>query len=109
MSVTYWMNRLQGIPADKPLFVSLNPPVEPDPDKTFGRYLCDHPQYDRAAFDAQKRLDTIQGVNGVWFCGAWTGYGFHEDGLRSGLAVARALGAEAPWRSNHSPCLEAAE
>ncbi len=109
MSVTYWMNRLQGIPADKPLFVSLNPPFQPDPDKTFGRYLCDHPQYDRAAFDAQKRLDTIQGVNGVWFCGAWTGYGFHEDGLRSGLAVARTLGAEAPWHSDTSALSEAAE
>lgn len=99
MSVTYWMNRLQGIPAEKPLFVSLNPPFLPDPDKTFGRYLCDHPQYDRAAFEAQKRLATIQGVNRTWFCGAWTGYGFHEDGLRSGLAAARALGAEAPWRA----------
>ncbi len=60
--------------------------------------LCEHPQYNAAAFAAQKRLPEIQGRRHTWFCGAWTGYGFHEDGLRSGLAVAEALGAVAPWR-----------
>ena len=92
------MNRLQGIDDDKPLFVSLNPPFEPDPELTFGKYICEHPQYNAAAFAAQKRLGEIQGRRHTWFCGAWTGYGFHEDGLRSGLAVAEALGAAAPWR-----------
>ena len=92
VAVTYWMNRLQGIDDDKPLFVSLNPPFEPDPALTFGKYMCDHPQYNAAAFAAQKRLGEIQGKRHTWFCGAWTGYGFHEDGLRSGLAVAEALG-----------------
>ncbi len=87
------MNRLQGIDDDKPLFVSLNPPFEPDPELTFGKYMCEHPQYNAAAFAAQKRLGEIQGRRHTWFCGAWTGYGFHEDGLRSGLAVAEALGA----------------
>jgi predicted NAD/FAD-binding protein len=108
VAVTYWMNRLQGLPADKPLFVSLNPPQAPDPALTFGRYLCEHPQFDAAAFDAQKRLPAIQGRRQTWFCGAWAGYGFHEDGLRSGLAVAEALGAPAPWRSA-SPLAQAAE
>lgn len=112
VAVTYWMNRLQGIAADKPLFVSLNPPFEPDPALTFASFLCHHPRYDAAAFAAQRRLGTIQGRRGTWFCGAWTGYGFHEDGLRSGLAVAEALGAEIPWRQRPPgmvPMAQAAE
>ncbi len=109
VSVTYWMNPLQGIDHDKPLFVSLNPPFEPDPALTFGTYLFEHPQYNAAAFAAQKRLGEIQGTRRTWFCGAWTGYGFHEDGLRSGLAVAEALGAFAPWREPVLGLAEAAE
>jgi predicted NAD/FAD-binding protein len=109
VAVTYWMNRLQGIDDDKPLFVSLNPPFEPDPALTFGKYMCDHPQYNAAAFAAQKRLGEIQGKRHTWFCGAWTGYGFHEDGLRSGLAVAEALGATVPWRAPPPELAQAAE
>ena len=109
VAVTYWMNRLQGIDPDKPLFVSLNPPFEPAPELTFGHYLCEHPQYNAAAFAAQKRLGEIQGQRHIWFCGAWTGYGFHEDGLRSGLSVAEALGATAPWRAAPVELAEAAE
>lgn len=82
VAVTYWMNILQGIDNDKPLFVSLNPPLEPDPQLTFGTYSADHPQF--TAFAAQKQLGETQGRRHSWFCGAWTGYGFHEDGLRSG-------------------------
>ena len=109
VTVTYWMNPLQGLDDALPLFVSLNPPFAPDPDLTFGRYLCDHPQYDTAAFAAQKRLPDIQGKRHTWFCGAWTGYGFHEDGLRSGLAVAEALGAPVPWREPRQELAQAAE
>jgi uncharacterized protein len=109
VAVTYWMNELQGIDKDKPLFVSLNPPFEPDPELTFGKYLCEHPQYNAAAFAAQKQLDEIQGRRHTWFCGAWTGYGFHEDGLRSGLAVAEALGAAVPWREAPPELAQAAE
>ena len=109
VAITYWMNQLQGMPDDKPLFVSLNPPFAPDPDLTFGRYMCEHPQYDAKAFAAQKRLSDIQGRRHTWFCGAWTGYGFHEDGLRSGLAVAEALGATVPWRTAPAELAEAAE
>jgi len=109
VAVTYWMNPLQGIDSDKPLFVSLNPPFEPDPALTFGKYMCDHPQYNAAAFAAQKRLGDIQGRRHTWFCGAWTGYGFHEDGLRSGLAVAEALGATVPWREPPPEMAQAAE
>jgi predicted NAD/FAD-binding protein len=97
--VTYWMNRLQGIPDATPLFVSLNPVVEPRQDLVFGEWSYDHPQFDARALTSQSRLDEIQGVRRTWFAGAWTGYGFHEDGLRSGLDAAIALGATVPWRS----------
>lgn len=96
-AVSYWMNRLQNIDRAKPLFVTLNPPVEPDPALTFGRYQYAHPQFDTAAFAAQDNLDRIQGRGGVWYAGAWTGWGFHEDGLRSGLRVAAAFGARPSW------------
>ncbi len=109
VAVTYWMNQLQGIEHDKPLFVSLNPPFEPAPELTFGKYKCDHPHYNATAFAAQKRLGEIQGRRHTWFCGAWTGYGFHEDGLRSGLAVAEALGATVPWRAPPPELAQAAE
>jgi predicted NAD/FAD-binding protein len=109
VAVTYWMNRLQGIDENKPLFLSLNPPFEPDPALTFGRYIYDHPQYDAAAFRAQQRLKDIQGQRHTWFCGAWTGYGFHEDGLKSGLAIAESLGVVAPWREMPSELAQAAE
>ena len=109
VAVTYWMNQLQGIGHDKPLFVSLNPPFPPAPELTFGKYRCEHPQFNAAAFAAQKRLAEIQGRRHTWFCGAWTGYGFHEDGLRSGLAVAEALGAAVPWREPPLELAQAAE
>lgn len=96
--VTYWMNRLQNIDPRYPLFVTLNPTREPAPGSIFGQWSFDHPQYDAAAFAAHERLDTIQGQRDTWFAGAWTGYGFHEDGLRSGLAAAEALGGFIPWR-----------
>ncbi len=97
--VTYWMNRLQGIDARMPLFVSLNPTREPRSELVFGEWSFDHPQFDARALSAQARLDDIQGVRRTSFAGAWTGHGFHEDGLRSGLDVASELGAPVPWRS----------
>ncbi|BBF92752.1 NAD(P)/FAD-dependent oxidoreductase [Blastochloris tepida] len=99
VAVTYWMNRLQGIDPNRPLFVSLNPVRDPDPNLVFRTFEYDHPQYDARAIDAQARLSTIQGKNRAWFAGAWTGYGFHEDGLVSGLTVAEALGGVIPWRT----------
>jgi uncharacterized protein len=97
IAVTYWMNLLQNIDAAKPLFVSLNPPRPPDEALTFGRFTYEHPQYSKAALSAQNQLSNIQGQDRIWFCGAWTRYGFHEDGLSSGLVVAQALGASLPW------------
>ncbi len=107
--VTYWMNALQNIDNRYPLFISLNPAKPPRSDLVFGRYRYDHPQFNRPALDAQRRLESIQGVRRTWFCGAWTGYGFHEDGLASGLAVAEALGGTVPWRIAQRRLAEAAE
>jgi len=96
--VTYWMNLLQGLDADVPLFVTLNPLAPPDPAKVLASFDYMHPVFDAGAMAAQARLGEIQGRRGLYFCGAWTGYGFHEDGLRSGLDIAEMLGAVRPWR-----------
>jgi len=96
-AVTYWMNPLQGLPERYPLFVTLNPDRLIRGEKVFASFAYDHPLYDAAAIAAQGRLDSIQGRANVYFAGAWTGYGFHEDGLRSGLAAAQMLGGVAPW------------
>lgn len=104
--VTYWMNRLQGLPDDRPLFVSLNPARDPDPALVHGAYDYAHPLYDSASFEAQSRVDLIQGRGGVWYAGAWLGYGFHEDGLTSGLRVAAALGVRPAWAAHTGEPLE---
>lgn len=107
--VSYWMNKLQNIDPSRPLFVTLNPPTPPASDKTFARIAYDHPQFDAAALRAQSVLRGLQGRDRLWFAGAWLGYGFHEDGLSSGLAVVRALGGDAPWLTTRAePALEAA-
>ena len=95
--VSYWMNRLQGLPEDVPLFVSLNPTQAIDPALVHGEYDYGHPLYSGRSFEAQGMTDGIQGRGGIWHAGAWLGYGFHEDGLRSGLRVAAALGARPAW------------
>lgn len=97
VAVSYWMNRLQGIDPAKPLFVTLNPDREPRPELVFGEFSYDHPQFGNDAMEVQAQLKSIQGDNHTHFAGAWTGYGFHEDGLSSGIAAAQALGATVPW------------
>ncbi len=98
LCVTYWMNRLQSLPAHAPLFVTLNPIVPPDPAKVVRTDLYTHPRFDAAALRAQKQLWSLQGEGGVWWCGAYFGSGFHEDGLQAGLAVAEAIGGvRRPW------------
>jgi predicted NAD/FAD-binding protein len=93
VSVTYWLNRLQPLPVARPVFVSLNPLQEPDPAQVIARIAYEHPVFDQGATRAQQRLDDLQGRRNTWFAGAWTGYGFHEDGLKSGLAVAGLINA----------------
>ncbi|MFV3074242.1 NAD(P)/FAD-dependent oxidoreductase [Niveispirillum fermenti] len=97
VAVTYWMNELQGIDPADPLFVTLNPIQPPRPEYRIREFIYDHPMFDTAAIRAQAQMATIQGVRRTWFCGAYLGYGFHEDGLSAGLAVAEALGATRPW------------
>ena len=89
--VHYLINQLQPLPFSSPVIVSLNPIDEPDPTCVIDQYDYAHPIFDAAAIAAQSRLPTIQGQQNTWFAGAWTGYGFHEDGLKSGLAVAKAI------------------
>ncbi|MDQ2780403.1 MAG: FAD-dependent oxidoreductase [Pseudomonadota bacterium] len=90
----YWLNRLQPLPWQQPVMVSLNPdPMHaPDPATVFGTYDYSHPVFDAAAIQAQRQLPAIQGQSHVWFCGAWTRYGFHEDGLVSALDVVQQIG-----------------
>jgi len=109
ITLTYWMNALQNIDRSRPLFVTLNPPRPPRADLTFGRYSYAHPQYRAGANEAQRALPELQGQNHTWFCGAWAGYGFHEDGLTSGLSIAETLGAVVPWQVSERRLAAAAE
>ena len=94
VSVTYWLQELQPLPFKQPLFVSLNPLDQPAPASVLGRFNFAHPVFDLEALAAQEALPTIQGTNGVWFAGAWAGYGFHEDGLRAGQEAADSILAQ---------------
>ena len=87
----YLLNRLQRIPFAQPVVVSLNPLQTIDPATILGEYDYAHPVFDLAAIEAQKRLPLLQGQQHTWYAGAWTGYGFHEDGLKSGLQVGQSL------------------
>jgi predicted NAD/FAD-binding protein len=97
-AVTYWMNKLQPLPVQSPLFVSLNPLKEPEMAKVLAEFDYDHPIFDPAAMAAQRELWKIQGARRTWFCGSYCGSGFHEDGIQAGLAVAEQLGGvRRPW------------
>ncbi len=98
-SVSYLLNVLQPLPTDTPVMVTLNPLREPDPASVKARFDYEHPLFDAAAIAAQDALAALQGRRNTWFAGAWTRFGFHEDGLLSGLDVARQLGALVPWSS----------
>jgi predicted NAD/FAD-binding protein len=90
--VHYLINQLQPLPFKTPVIVSLNPIDEPKPSSVIASFDYAHPVFDAAAISAQRQLGAIQGRQNTWFAGAWTGYGFHEDGLKSGLAVAQSIG-----------------
>ena len=99
MCLTYWMNRLQNLPKDKPVFVTLNPDKPPRPDLTFATMEKAHPQFDAAAEAAVRSLKRELGRDHIWLAGAWMGSGFHEDGLKAGLACALSLGGQVPWKA----------
>lgn len=108
VSVSYWMNRLQNIDTDTDLIVTLNPGRSVDPSTVIDRWVTMHPQFDVHTEAAQAEMPSIQGLDRMWFAGAHLGYGFHEDGLQSGLTVAAALGSPAPWHDDIVPASTAA-
>lgn len=98
LCVTYWMNLLQSLDTPEPLFITLNPNRPIDPDCVLQTFDYEHPLFDAAALEAQTQLWQLQGQQNTWYCGAWFGSGFHEDGIQAGLAVAERLGgALRPW------------
>jgi uncharacterized protein len=100
--VTYWMNALQKLKSSEQHFVSLNPQLPPAAELIDGIFCYRHPMFSTSTLSAQKRLWSLQGVDRIWYCGAWFGAGFHEDGLQAGLAVAEQLGGvRRPWNVAH--------
>lgn len=98
LSLSYWMNRLQPLPTRTDLFVTLNPGHEFAPGTVQYRTTYEHPLFDSRALAAQRDFHRIQGARRTWFAGAWLGYGFHEDGIQSGLEVAERIGGvDRPW------------
>lgn len=99
LCVTYWMNSLQGLPPEHPLFVTLNPVIEPFLGSVYHRVEYTHPRFDAGALRSQQHLWSLQGRRNTWFCGSYFGHGFHEDALQAGLAVAEQLGGvRRPWQ-----------
>lgn len=97
ISLTYDMNKLQHIPSNTPVFVTLNPQRAIDPGLVHAQFTYDHPCFSAAARTARSRLPEIQGVRNTLFAGAHWGYGFHEDGIASAVAAVKALGITPPW------------
>lgn len=116
VSINYWMNSLQNLNTQRNYFVSLNPLQEPKQEHIIAEFQYEHPVFMPQSLQLPGLLKRVQGQDRVWFCGAWTGYGFHEDGLRSAVEVAQRLGAELPWNQQlqasqalvHTPWQQAA-
>lgn len=100
VAVTYWMNHLQQLKTDTPWLVTLNPFAPPKPELTRKKITYHHPVFDDKTAIAQQELRNIQGHRQCYYAGAWTGYGFHEDGLRSAMSAAAAFGITPPWQAN---------
>jgi predicted NAD/FAD-binding protein len=92
--LTYWMNKLQSLETPETFCVTLNSPEAVRSEAVIQRFVYHHPVYSTAAFEAQERCGEISGVNRTWYCGAYWGYGFHEDGVKSALAVCKHFGKE---------------
>jgi uncharacterized protein len=95
--VSYLVNQLQPLPFSTPVVVTLNPITQPSPESELGRFDYEHPLLDLAAVRAQENLPAMQGCRRTWYAGAWTGYGFHEDGLKSALRVAADFDVMPAW------------
>ena len=113
ISGSYWMNLLQGIPGPVNYIVTLNPQREIPRDKIIYETDYEHPHYGASSVMTHERIAQIQGRGGLWWAGAWCGYGFHEDGLKSGLRAVRGVDSSClpPWVTNlgveaaHSPAI----
>jgi predicted NAD/FAD-binding protein len=98
LMLTYRLNTLQCLPQGAPtVMVTLNRDREPVSSSVLHRTVFAHPMYSAEAIASQTRLSRIQGADRIWYAGAWTRYGFHEDGMLSGVRLAEALGAPVPW------------
>ncbi|PZP56290.1 MAG: amine oxidase [Micavibrio aeruginosavorus] len=97
VSLSYWMNQLQPLDTKENIFVTLNPGREPDSSLVHDEYIFEHPVFTQETLKAQEKIETIQGQDNMWHCGAYQRYGFHEDGLISAIAVSVKLGAKVPW------------
>ena len=95
----YLINKLQPIPFEQPVVVSLNPTKPIASHHVLGTFDYAHPVFDLVAIKAQADIPALQGLQNTYFCGAWTGYGFHEDGLKSGLAAAKQLIENSQWQA----------
>jgi len=97
--VTYYINRLQNLTTSKDIFVSLNPHTAPQSDLVYRRQIMAHPQFSKETHEGRSDIkNKFQGKDGLWFCGAYMCYGFHEDGCRSGFEVATAINkVPLPW------------
>lgn len=97
ISLSYWMNNLQPLKTQTPIIATLNPAREPSKNLIYDEYWFEHPIFNAAAIKAQKEIESIQGKNLFWFCGAYQRYGFHEDGLWSAVNVAEKMGIKPSW------------
>ena len=102
VTLTYLIIKLQPVPFKSPVMVTMNPRTPPDPAKVIRTIAYEHPVFLATSIDAKRAIRGLQGQRNTWFAGAWTRYGFHEDGLMSGVSVAKALGATVPWPT-HTP------
>jgi len=99
VAVSYLINQLQPLPFKTPVVVTLNAHQVPEPSKVLARFSYEHPVLDQAASRAQQDVPKLQGLQRTWFCGAWSGFGFHEDGLKSALRVVRDFEVTPPWQA----------
>ncbi len=100
--ITYWMNNLQDLSSSKDFFVTLNPEKSIRAENVYGHYRYKHPIFSTTTDSAQSLSFTIQGSQRVWYCGSYLGHGFHEDGIQSGLWVAKQLNRIDPWQNKIS-------
>ena len=99
-TLTYWMNNLQKLETSKEYFVTINP--EKTPENTHNETFFTHPKFNLETMKSQSKLKDLQGDKNTFFCGAYHGYGFHEDGIQSAAYVSKMLGADIPWKRDNN-------